>query len=107
MSQQIVQPATGFLVNIVDEKLTEGGFGVEVNINYLIDYKVLIFTIERWGELWDFSIKRSLCVERWPDALHLSECIKEMAFKDYKFTEERESDLISQMNDFIRNLIES
>lgn len=103
MNQQIVQPATGYLVNIVDEKLTEGDFGVKVNINYLIDYKVLIFTIERWCELWDFSIKRSLCVE-WPDALHLSECIKEMAFKDYKFTEE--SDLISQINDFIRNQIE-
>lgn len=105
MNQPEVQPATGYLVNIVDENFEVGDFGVKVNINYLIDYKVLIFTIERWGELWDFSIKRALCVEGWPDALHLSGCIKEMAFKDYKFTEE--SDLISQINDFIRNLIES
>lgn len=106
MNQQIVQPVSGYLVNIVDEKLQEGGFGVKVNINYLTDYKVLIFTIERWYEVdeMDFTIKRSLYVEYWSDALHIAEHIKKMAFDDYNFTEE--SNLTNQVYDFIVNWIE-
>jgi hypothetical protein len=99
--QQIVKPTTGYLVNIVDDKLQEGGFGVKVNINYLTDYKVLILEIGRWheNELMDFSIKRSLYMEYWADALAVADHIKRIAFDDYKITDE------SQLTDLIDRII--
>ena len=104
---QLVQPTTGFLINIVNEKSQKNGFGMKVNISYLADYQVLIFTIERWFKIHEmnFSIKRALYVEDLLSASHLSEHIKEMCFDDYN-NECPESDLTNKIIDFIRNQIE-
>ena len=92
MNKQIVQPVTGYLVNIVDDKLQEGNFGVAVYVGYLTDYNVLLIKIQRWyeDELMDFSIRRSLYVEYWSDALDVADHIKRVSFDDYKVTEESE-----------------
>ena len=100
MSQQIVQPATGYLVNIVSERLEEADCGVEVEVSYLTDYRVLKFTVQKWypeGQL-NFSIGRSLTAD-WSEALFLAEKIKEIAFDDYENT--YLTDLIDRFSEMV------
>lgn len=107
MNQRIVQPTTGYSITLVNEKLQKNGFGMKLDVLYLTDHQVLIFTIERWSKIhkMNFSIKQSLYVEDLPSAFRLSEHIKEMCFDDYN-NECPESDLTNKIIDFIRNQIE-